>query len=39
MIVEAGLMKVRLVEPLLKEANELVAIIVSSRKSASGKRS
>jgi len=38
MIIEVGLMKVSLVEPLLKEANELVAIFVPSRKSASGRR-
>jgi four helix bundle protein len=33
-IIEAGLMKPSLVENLLKEANELVAIMVASRKSA-----
>ena len=31
-IVESGLMRKDLVEPLLKEANEIVAIIVSSKK-------
>jgi four helix bundle protein len=34
LIVESGLMKESLVEPLLREANELVAIITASRKSA-----
>ena len=34
LIIESGLLKARLVEPLLLEANELVAIMVSSRKSA-----
>lgn len=33
-IIESGLMKKELVEPLLQEANEIVAIIVASRKSA-----
>ena len=35
LIVEAKLMPAKRVEPLLEEANELVAIFVSSRKSAS----
>ncbi len=35
LIIESGLMKKELVEPLLQEANELVAIITASRKSAS----
>src|SRR5262245_41075904 len=35
LIIESGLMKKPLVEPLLSEANELVAIMTSSRKSAS----
>jgi four helix bundle protein len=35
MVLEAGLMKPKRVELLLKEANELVAIMVASRKSAS----
>jgi four helix bundle protein len=34
LIVESGLLEKRRVEPLLQEANELVAIIVASRKSA-----
>jgi hypothetical protein len=32
-IIEAGLMERRLVQPLLDEAEELVAIMVASRKS------
>jgi four helix bundle protein len=36
MIIESGLLNKALVEPLLGEANELVAIMVSSRKTASG---
>ena len=35
MIIESGLMKKELVEPLWQEADELVAIMTSSRKSAS----
>jgi four helix bundle protein len=35
LIIEGGLMKPKRVEPLLAEANELVAIMVSSRRSAS----
>ena len=35
LIIESNLMKRVVVEPLLKEANEIVAIITSSRKSAS----
>ncbi|MDQ3686083.1 MAG: four helix bundle protein [Acidobacteriota bacterium] len=35
MIIESGLMEKRLVESLLQEANEIVAIIAASRKSAS----
>ena len=35
MIVDAKLLPAKLVQPLLDEANELVAIFVSSRKSAS----
>jgi four helix bundle protein len=34
LLVEGGLMKKELVEPLLGEANELVAIITASRKTA-----
>ena len=34
LIIESGLMKKEMVEPLLREANELVAIITASRKSA-----
>jgi four helix bundle protein len=34
LIIESGLLEKRRVEPLLQEANELVAIIVASRKSA-----
>jgi four helix bundle protein len=34
LIVESGLMKKELVEPLLREANEIVAIMAASRKSA-----
>ena len=37
MIIESGMMEKKLVEPLLQEANELVAIMTASRKSASGK--
>ena len=37
MIIEGGLLEKELVEPLLKEANELVAIMVASRKSAKSK--
>ena len=36
-IIEAGLMQRRLVQPLLDEAEELVAIMVASRKSLSRK--
>jgi len=36
-IIEAGLMERRLVQPLLDEAEELVAIMVASRKSVSRK--
>jgi four helix bundle protein len=39
MIVESGLMPGNLVEPLLKEADELTAIMSASRKSAKGRRS
>ena len=35
MIIESGMMEKKLVEPLLQEANELVAIMTASRKSAS----
>jgi four helix bundle protein len=38
-IVEAGLLKEKLVANLLREANELVAIMVASRKSSTGKKS
>jgi len=34
LIIELGLLEKHMVEPLLKEANELVAIIVASRKAA-----
>ncbi len=34
LIIEGGLLEKELVEPLLKEADELVAIMVASRKSA-----
>jgi four helix bundle protein len=34
LIIESGLAEKKRVEPLLKEANELVAIIVASRRSA-----
>ena len=34
LIIESNLMKKELVEPLLQEANELVAIMTASRKSA-----
>ena len=37
MIIESGMMEKKLVEPLLQEANELVAIMTASRKSASKK--
>ena len=39
LIVEGGLLKTRLVEPLHAEANELVAIMVSSRKSCASRTS
>ena len=39
LIIESGLLEKKLVEPLLEEANELVAIMTSSRKSASRKDS
>ena len=35
LIVESGMVEQRLVDPLLQEANELVAIMTASRKSAS----
>src|SRR4030042_6699295 len=35
LIIEGGLMEVGVVQPLLQEANELVAIMAASRKSAS----
>lgn len=35
LIIEGGLMRKSLVEPLLNEANEIVAIVTSSRKTAS----
>jgi len=38
LIIEAKLMDRRRVEPLLQEANELVAIMAASRKSAVGRR-
>jgi hypothetical protein len=38
LIVDSGLMKLKLLEPLLCEANELVAIMVSSRISATRNR-
>ncbi|HLL76423.1 MAG TPA: four helix bundle protein [Pyrinomonadaceae bacterium] len=38
LLIDGGLMKRELVEPLLREANELVAIMTASRKSAAGKR-
>jgi four helix bundle protein len=34
LIIESGLLEKQFVDPLLKEANELVAIMVASRKSA-----
>src|SRR5438067_8973323 len=37
LIIESELMKKELVEPLLQEANELVAIMTASRKSAAGR--
>ena len=37
LIVESGLMEKRLVEPLLKEADEITAIMAASRKSASAR--
>ncbi|MDQ3804785.1 MAG: four helix bundle protein [Acidobacteriota bacterium] len=37
MIIESGMMKKELVEPLLNEAQELVAIMTASRKSAAKK--
>src|SRR6266478_6184383 len=38
LIVDSGLMKLKLLQPLLSEANELVAIMVSSRISAARNR-
>jgi hypothetical protein len=38
LIVDSGLMKLKLLQPLLAEANELVAIMVSSRISAASNR-
>ena len=38
LIIEADLLKLELVNPLLQEANELTAIIASSRITASGNR-
>lgn len=35
LIIESGLMERKLVEPLMQEANELVAMMAASRKSAS----
>ena len=37
LITESDVMKKELVEPLLQEANELVAIVTASRKSAAGR--
>jgi four helix bundle protein len=37
LIIESGLMEKKLVEPLLNEADEIVAIMTASRKSAAGK--
>ena len=37
LIIESGLLEKQLVEPLLQEAKELVAIMVASRKSAKSK--
>ncbi|MFC1612580.1 four helix bundle protein [Patescibacteria group bacterium] len=34
-LIEAKIVKIELVEPLLKETNEIIAIMVSSKKSAS----
>lgn len=39
LIIEGGLMEKKLIEPLLQEANELVSIIVASRKSAASRNS
>lgn len=38
LIIDAGLLKISLVEPLLKEAGEITAIMITSGKSASSKR-
>jgi four helix bundle protein len=38
-IIESGLMKKELVEPLLKEADEIVAIVVSSKKTVKNNKS
>ena len=38
LIIEGGLMKKELVEPLLTESNEILSIMVASRKSAEGNR-
>ena len=38
-IIECGLIKKELVEPLLKEANEIVAIMVSSKKTSRNNKS
>lgn len=37
LIIESGLMKRELVEPLLQEANEITAIMTASRRAASGR--
>jgi len=39
LITEAGLMKLDLVEPLLAETNEIISIMVASRKSAEKNKS
>jgi len=39
LLVEGGIMEARLLEPLLKEANEIVAIVAASRMSAAGRES
>jgi hypothetical protein len=38
LIIEGGIMKPRLVQPLLEEAEEVLKIMVASHKSASGRR-
>jgi hypothetical protein len=38
LIIEGGIMKPKLVEPLLRESEEILKIMVASHRSASGRR-